>query len=332
MVDVFGTEDPDAVAAMIDAFCARHLGARVARYVFFAGGVGTVHGLELADARRVVIKAHRAGVARDYLMAVQTVQSAVADGGLPAPRPLLVPTVIGLGIASVEERLLGGSATSAHGRAQRERMAADLHRFVVLAKPHSDAFGAHAGFLTGNGDELFPPAHDRRFDFSLPGGEWIDAIAADARDRLTAWPGGAIVGHSDWRVENLRYQRGTLSAIYDWDSSVVRSEAALVGAVSTLFTADWTQPETCGIPELCEMGAFVTAYEAARRRPFSRAERDLCAAACSYQLAYNARCEWSDLLTDMGRRPAAHRPPSPWSGGSIARLRQQIDGSSAGAT
>lgn len=305
LVDVFETADADAVASAVSTFCEQHLGARVARYVLFAGGVGTVHGLELTDGRRVALKAHRGDVDLAYLHAVQVTQSALVAGGAPAPRPLLAPTAIRRGVATVEELLEEGSATCAHDATQRLRMATDLHRFVELATPHRAAFGAHTGFLTGAGKRLYPNAHDRRFDLTLPGADWIDALARDARTILTASRCPAVVGHSDWRVENLRYRNGTLRAIYDWDSLVVRPEAALVGAVAGLFTTDWTQIDRCGIPSVGEMTAFVTAYETARAQPFTAAERDLARAALIYQTAYNARCEWSDLLTDMGRRPAS---------------------------
>jgi hypothetical protein len=63
LADAFETTDPARVAGIVSAFCAEHLGAAVDRYEFFAGGVGTVHGVRLTDGRRVALKAHRAGVA-----------------------------------------------------------------------------------------------------------------------------------------------------------------------------------------------------------------------------------------------------------------------------
>lgn len=131
-----------------------------------------------------------------------------------------------------------------------------------------------------------------------------------------------MVGHSDWRVENLRYAGGELSAIYDWDSLVVRPEAALAGAIAGIFSADWRAPERCRIPTRAEMTAFVTDYEAARGRPFSPAERELADAALVYQLAYGARCEWSDLLTDMGRRAPGRPPAELPRGGFLANVTE----------
>src|SRR5262249_50289800 len=133
LAETFGTVDADAVAAAVDAFCERQLGARVAAYELFAGGVGTVHGVRLPHGRGVAIKVHRADVELDYLMAVQQVQRAVGDAGMPAPRPLLAPTALARGVAMVEELLDHGMAVPAHDPGQRSRMAADLRRFVELA-------------------------------------------------------------------------------------------------------------------------------------------------------------------------------------------------------
>jgi hypothetical protein len=167
----------------------------------------------------------------------------------------------------------------------------------VLATPHRGALGDHTGFLTGERDEVFPVPHDRRFDLARAGGEWIDAVAREARAVLRRWEGPEVVGHADWRVEHLRYTGGRLCAVHDWDSLVVRPEAALAGALSGAFSVDWTQIERCSLPTPDDAAGFVADYEAARGRPFEAAERDLARAALVFQLAYNARCEWSDWGT-----------------------------------
>jgi phosphotransferase family enzyme len=308
LADAFGTVEPDAVATVVSEFCQQYLGASPAAYEFFEGGVGTVHGLRLDDGRRVAIKVHRADADLGFLTVVQETQALIADGGMAAPRPLLPPTPIAQGIAMVEELLDDGAAVPAHDATHRARMAADLRRFIVLATPQRAAFGHRSGFLTGIGETLYPLPHDRRFNLELPSGEWIDAVAERARETLRSWRGPLVVGHADWRVQNLRYDGGMLSAIYDWDSLVIRPEAAIVGAVAGLFTTDWTQFDRCGIPTRNEMAAFVTDYEAARGHSFSAQERKLACAALTYLLAYCARCQWSDMMTDMGRRPPTSPP------------------------
>src|ERR1700738_3107461 len=79
--DIFRTVDPGRVAALVDDFCQRWLGAGIAHYEFFATSVGSVHGVRLDDGRRVVVKAHRSEVDRGHLVAVQAVQTRLADKG-----------------------------------------------------------------------------------------------------------------------------------------------------------------------------------------------------------------------------------------------------------
>jgi hypothetical protein len=50
--------------------------------------------------------------------------------------------------------------------------------------------------------------------------------------------------------------------------------------------------------------AFLADYEAARGAPFDGEEHAAARAALVYAMAYTARCEHSDLLTDMGSLPA----------------------------
>lgn len=318
--DAFGTVDPSAVAAAVSAFCRQHLGSAVEAYEFFSGGVGTVHGVRLVDGRRVAIKVHRADVELDFLTVVQQIQAVIADAGMAAPRPLLAPTPIADGVAMVEELRDAGVAVPAHDAEQRTRMAADLRRFVALATPHRAAFGDHRGWFTGAEDTLFPAPHDRRFNLDIPGGEWIDTLAGRAQATLRAWQGPLIVGHADWRVENLRYDAGALSAIYDWDALVVRPEAALVGQMAGIFTTDWSQTDRCHIPAMEEVDAFVADYEAARARPFSAEEHELAHAALVYSTGYLARCQWSDMLTGMGRHEPVAAPTTLPSDGFIGRL------------
>jgi hypothetical protein len=99
--DVFGTPDPQRIATFVDRFCDQHLGSGVAGYEFFATSVGSVHGARLRDRRRVVVKASRRDVDLVHLAAVQRVQTHLADGGYPAPRPLLGPAPLAHGFAMV---------------------------------------------------------------------------------------------------------------------------------------------------------------------------------------------------------------------------------------
>jgi len=79
---LFGTTDPELVARAVDELVAESL-APIAAVEFLRSGVGLVLGAVLDDGRAVVVKVHRARVTAARLAAVQRVQHALADGGLP---------------------------------------------------------------------------------------------------------------------------------------------------------------------------------------------------------------------------------------------------------
>jgi len=68
------------------------------------------------------------------------------------------------------------------------------------------------------------------FDFekTAGGAEWIDAFARRAR-QAEAHDGLPSLGHADWRVEHLRFDKPKIVATYDWDSLALRTETELVG-------------------------------------------------------------------------------------------------------
>lgn len=310
-VQIFGTEDSDLVAARIDRFCTNELGVGIERYEFFASSQMSVHGVRLADGRRVVVKAGPASVGEELLAAVQRVQSHLVNHGFPAPRPLLGPRHLGYGVAIVEELLDGGARADPHEPPVRLAIATGLARLVELARPLLTPPGLPANALVSPARiALWPEPHDPRFDFSATaaGAEWIDELATAARQRLVGEWGELVVAHSDWRAEHLRFAQGEIVASYDYQSLCVGPEPVLVGIVGHAFTADWGIEQARRTPMLDEYRAFVAAYEQARGGPFSAAERKLADAAWVYATAYGARCEHSDTSLGM---PWATEDPNP---------------------
>src|SRR6266550_1927514 len=76
---IFGTSDADAVAKAVDAFCQHHLGRPIATYTFYRSSISSVHGIELDDGRRIVVKAHQPDVSREHLEAMISIQSRLAS-------------------------------------------------------------------------------------------------------------------------------------------------------------------------------------------------------------------------------------------------------------
>ena len=294
---VFGTVDPDQIASAIIGFVGGRLGP-VAEAVFYRPGVGVVTGLRLVDGSQVVVKVHRWNVTAARLAGVQTVQAHVAMRGLPAPRPLVAPESLGEGIATVEE-LLAGHPVDGHDRSVRRAVAVGLHAFITAAAELGATVDVGTTvMLRPPGGPLWFEPHDVRFDFdaTAAGAEWIDELATLGRRRLddaAAVP--PVVGHFDWRVENLGFDRARIVGIYDWDSVAVAPEAVVVGNTAAQFTVDWTHGEVDPLPSVDEMRTFVDDYEQARGGPFTTYERELLDAANLFLCAYGARCQHSDM-------------------------------------
>jgi len=301
--EVFGSVQPEALAAAVDAWCRVHLGAAIDHYEFFESSSGSVHGVLLTDGRSVVVKGHRAAVTHDYLAAVIDVQTALADSGYPAPRPLAGPVAVGGGHVTAEVMVDRSPGVNGHDPGVRMALAAGLARFVVLSRRHCHRLERVTHPMSVPDGALYPTPHSARFDFASTrlGAEWIDDLAARARARLRSLPDvPRVVVHGDWRIENLCVRAGRLTGVYDWDSVHVAHEAAAVASAATTFSVDWQQAAGNRFPRRHEIGAFVSDYEAARGDQFSTDERDILAATMVASLAYGARCEHSDSA----------RPPS----------------------
>lgn len=304
--DVFEDPTPEKIAATLDEFCRRSLGSSIERSELFRASVGTVHGLRLGDGRRVVVKAHRADTSFAFLGAMQTVQRTLAAEGFPCPQPLLGPAPLGRGVAVVDSLLDHGGPADAHDPAIRRELAQTLARLVERCGPLTGLGGLRQGVRERGQGRLWPRPHDARFDFEATnaGAEWIDTVALQARLVLDGFHAGEwVVGHTDWRVGNMRFAQGRVSAVYDWDSLRVMREPELLGSVAHLFTADYAAPQDRRqIPTLDEALAFTRDYKTARGNAFTNEEERVLRAALTYSMAYTARCEHSDRSTEFGRR------------------------------
>lgn len=303
--EVFGTTQPEELAAVVDAWCRVHLCAPIARYEFFESSSGSVHGVALTNGRRVVVKGHRAAVTGGYLTAVTAVQAALADSGYPAPRPLVGPIAVGVGHVTAETMLDRSAGVDGHDPAVRRAVAAGLARFVALTRGYRRRLERVMHPMSVPDGDLYPIPHSPRFDFAstVAGAGWIDDLAARARARLRSLPNvDAVVVHGDWRVENLCVRANRLVAVYDWDSVHVASEVAAVASAAITFSVDWQQRHGNRFPRPHEIDAFVSDYQAARGTRFSAIERQHLAAMMVTSLSYGARCEHADPL----QRPSDH--------------------------
>ncbi|MEM8747902.1 MAG: hypothetical protein AAGF91_14470 [Actinomycetota bacterium] len=290
---VFSTTDPDELAEVLIHHAGSHVAA-VDRATFYRVGVGVVVGLRLVDGRSVVVKAHRWNASIARLGEVQRVQSHLADQGLPAPRPLDRPRPLGRGCATVEEQIDADDADG-HRTEVRQSVASTLHRFVDASRSLGEVGVGSPAVITAPDEPLWPEPHDVRFDFDATsdGAEWIDAAAQEARTTLhTVDAEDRVVGHFDWRTENLGFAGHEVSAIYDWDSVASADEAVVVGSAAAQFCANWRRGHPVPSPE--EIRRFVDDYQRARGRGFTEDEARRVDAATTALVAYGARCQHSD--------------------------------------
>lgn len=301
---LFRSDDPQLVADVLAGHVLMACGAGPAEALIYRTGVGLVAGFELDDGRRVLAKVHRWNVTASRLAAVQRMQSHAAAAGLPAPRPLAPPMELGNGLATVEEYLPGDRANGRDPPVRR-MLAEQLHRFIEAVGSVRGADVARPLMIRPTGAPLWPEPHALRFDFEATqaGAEWIDRAAASAQLRLRADISEDVIGHFDWRVENLGFADGRLVAIYDWDSVAAASESVVVGATAAQFCIDWTSGDPDPVPVVDEMRAFAEDYEHARGQRFDRDHRMILDAANLALIAYGARCQHSDLSLhpELGR-------------------------------
>jgi hypothetical protein len=295
---IFGSTDPERIGQSLEAFCAGVLGAPVADCLFWRSHMGSVSGVQLADGRRVVIKAYPATAEQGsahffadhaHLSAVQRVQRYLVERGFACPPPILGPTPIEHGYAMVEQMVTSGAQVDAHDPAIGSAMAGALARLVSLTRelgPMPDLAPPQARGL------VWPTPHHAMFDFAATtaGAEWIDELARLAQPALARDPSPLVVGHMDWRTEHFRFLDGAVAVIYDWDSLSYTSEAAVVGVAAATFTATWDIPVLVS-PRPEETDAFIAAYESARGRRFTPAEQEAIDAQVTYTRAYGARAE-----------------------------------------
>lgn len=292
-LDIFATADPARIVAHVDEFVRAHLGSRVAGYLQCSSSVGSTHAVELADGRRVVVKARPPATTnpdlpldRAALRQVALVQRLLADHGYPCPAPLLGPEPLGRGLATVEAWLADGAQVDAHQPHARALVAAELHRHVALLRELQPKV-ALGHFRVSEG-RLFPTPHSKLFAPSEADTGWVRALARRARAIAGAAASPELLGHCDWRVEHLRFTGDRLVATYDWDSLSTRTETCIVGVNAHGHTADWSQEAVRRVPTADGVLGFIADYERARGRPFTAAEHHAARAWAVYWIAYGA--------------------------------------------
>ncbi|ATY14089.1 hypothetical protein CU254_29470 [Amycolatopsis sp. AA4] len=282
-------------------WCLAHLGTAPVDVLFKAEQVSTVHGLRLADGRKIVLKARPDDGRAESCVAAQ---AQLAARGFPCARPLTPVIRKGSLAVHAEEYRPGG-----------EVIPCDSPEIAVR---YAEVFALLLGAL--DGISVPPPLPNPRWlrwDHHDPG-LWpaidflderdqrlvpheVTETADRARRRLLAAELPNVLGHGDFEAQNLRWDINEGWTVHDWDSLAWQPEAALTGAASGTFPS--TTPPTLAPIE--SSAAFLESYQDFRGRRFSPAEREVAWAASLWPAAHNAR--WEALHGDPPMCGAALR-------------------------
>jgi hypothetical protein len=298
-LDCFGTDCAERIAEIINEFCRAHLGSKLRGYLFYGSSVGSTHGVQLEDGRDVVIKVRPPPETnpdlnsdRTSLESISQVMRWLSDRGYPCPKPILGPTSLAKGLATVDEFLDRGEHGNGFEHECRKLIATGLAELIRLLRSFEGEISCLKHFQRS--ESLYPQPHSKLFDFkkTAAAAGWIDDFARRAR-QAEAHEDKPVLGHGDWRVQHLGFREGKIVATYDWDSLAFCTETELVGVSAHGFTADWTLEAVRRIPTANDVRAYIADYEQARGQPFSELERKSLFAHCVYCIAYSARCEHS---------------------------------------
>lgn len=281
-------------------WCRRWLGSPPERTFLRTGNLSTVVGVALADGRRVVVKA-RAPSRR--IAPCTDVQRRLWERGFPCPRPLAGPAPLGALTATAESFVPGGRQLPP-SPAVAGRFGEALARMVRLAPPPDELESLQPPPAWLHWDHglkgAWPRPETTRIDLNaLPGPPWLEELARRIRVRLAGFEAPAVVGHADFESQNVRWRAGRLYAVDDWDSVAALPEAVLAGAASAVHPAAGPRAATASI---AETGRFLRAYARRRGTPWTVAEREVCWAAGSWVLAYNARVEIAEGGTQLAEQ------------------------------
>jgi len=252
-----------------------------------------VFGVRLDDGREVVVKARPSEAGR--VEACVEIQRQFADAGLPCASPI-TDAIVEHGVAvHAEEWRPGGSVRHDDGpehAAQSAQVLADLMRVssalpVVLRLPLPNPVWVQWDHDNPGGW----PRHDAvdeqhvRTGITLP--SWLEGVQQRVSARINRSGLPAVIGHADWEAQNLRWDGGVIHTIHDWDSLAALPEAALVGAACGAFAST----DTPTLAPLPSSKAFITAYEEAAQRRFTKDELEVAWAASMFPAAHNSRAE-----------------------------------------
>jgi len=303
------TRRPTVGVDALAEWCTRWLGAPPAAELFATGYLSAVNGLRLTDGREVVVKVRPS---EPRLAGCAVVHRALWRAGFACPQPLVDLQPLNSYAASAE--VLVPDADDPPEGELAALSAAALARLVALApSPGSVPSLTPSPSWVGwdhTGPGLWPRPEDRDVDLNAyPEPQWLDRVAAAARDRLRASASDPVIGHGDWHPQNLRWRGSELIAVHDWDSVICQPEPAIAGFAAVSFLGiDAPAP----LANVDDSEGFLDAYHQARGCRWTSQDYAACWAAGLWQRAFDAKTRSLDgdpeqILTRHEARARLHR-------------------------
>ena len=295
---VHGTESIGELQLFLNAYAWDRLGSPIAKVRFRAGRIDAVWGVELADGRAVVIKAHRPPADISAIAAARDAQRLLTAADFPCPAPLSGPDEID-GRVLTAEALLAGEVPNGRDPVNRRLLAAGLAWHIDLLRSRPDLIrraGSGPSWCQYQ-DGPWPVPHDPIVDFRFTpvGYAWLDRYAQRAADQILANRDGAevVVGHADWYAGNAVVAEGALTGTFDWEL-VADAEAVIAGFTAACYAASSTSGSGLSTPD--EVVAFLRDYDVARGVSLTGREQRAASGAAAWIVAFNAR--WELALSD----------------------------------
>ena len=282
------TRVPGIDPGRLAVWCEEQLGSPPAGELFRSGHLSAVIGLRLADDREVVVKVRPHS---RRLVACVQVQRWLFESGYQCPEPLSGPAPLEDSTATAEVYVPGGALLPGTDHAPL-LFAEAFARLIRLAPmpgevPSLDPAPSWAAW-NHSGAGLWPRPEDSDVDLnSVAGPEWIDRAGHCARDRLRTEASEAVIGHSDWLADNLRWRDDELLVVHDWDSAAADSEDVLVGFAAALYST--VSPDT--LATVGETERFLDRYCDARGQVLSPDELQRSWAAGVWTRAFDAKSQ-----------------------------------------
>lgn len=237
----FSSVDPRLIWQRVAELVERVIGVMPIGIFHYSVSIGAVLGLELADNRRIALKVFAPWHSSTFLAAAAHVRHVLARDGYPAPAALSGVEPFGMAHAWAEEWVRAPAAAPAtEVVAPLARHLADFLERCSCIEADPALGGSWQTYERPVGIWRNPPRPDADLTVDVPDAEWVLEIAESGRALAEAAPGPKVIGHIDWRPDNVRIDtEGTLAAVFDWDSvQLTHRVHVLAGACTAMSPED----------------------------------------------------------------------------------------------